>query len=391
MPEEKLEGLKRVFEVTGQIQWLGDEREWLYISGLPRNRLYNLCSKALGASGRLHLSELRRAVSKSPRLSMCPPQRILGLFVERHALGRLQDGSVIANPTTAAPPAPDSAEGIMLRVLEKYGPVLEGEDFAERCVAEGMNATTHYIYRLISPVICTLKRGIFCKVGYEVPPGTVEAIVARRRTVPSVSEHGWTGSGRLWFGIQLPLQTITAGGVRLASFVADLVQGDWAVKLPDGVEFGRVTCRDSFIWPCRKVFAILGAEPGDLAAFEFDLKARTVHFRVGGPDLFDSIQQGENGSASDDLEGKEVEVIAADADLITPGDLSGDDKEWYPIANAPVEQELEVRLEDTFGRYVLLFPCKFLPGQGWINSRLETPLPAAPVDWRHWDDSSMRF
>ena len=391
MPEEKLEGLERVLNVTGQIQWLGDERQWLYLSGLPRNRLYNLCSKVLGTSDRLHLSELRRAVSKSRRLSMCPPQKILGLFIERHALGQLQDGFVVANPSTATPPVPDSAEGIMLHVLEKYGPVLEGEDFAEKCVAEGMNATTHYIYRLISPVICSLKRGIFCKVGYEVPPGTVEEIVARRRTIHPVSEHGWTGSGKLWFGIQLSLQIITAGGVRLTSFVADLVQGEWAVKLPDDADLGTVTCRNSFVWPCRKVFSILGAEPGDLATFEFDLKARTVLFRVGGPDLFDSIQQGENSSASDDLEGKEIEVIADDADLITHVDLSGDDKEWNSISNAPVGQELEVRLEDTFGRYVLLFPCKFLPGQGWINSQLETPLPANPVDWRLWDKSSMRF
>ena len=389
--EEKLQGLRRCFDATGQIQCLDDEREWLYSSGSPRNRLYNICSKVLGASGRLHLSELRRAVSKSRRLSMCPPQRVLGLFIQRHALGQLQEGVVIANPSVAASPAPDSAEGKMLSVLEKYGPVLEGEDFAEKCVAEGMNATTHYIYRLISPVICSLRRGIFCRVGAEVPPGTVEEIVARRRTVQPVSDHGWTTGGILWFGTQLSLQTITAGGIRLASFVADLIQGEWAVKLPDGTDFGTVTCRESFIWPFRKVFMLLGAEPGDLAAFQFDLKARVVSVRVGGPDLFEAIQQEENGSVGDDLESKEVETIAADTDHISYNDLAGDNKEWHPISIAPAEQELEVRLEDSFGRYVLLFPCKFLPGQGWINSRLETPLPAVPVDWRHWDKSSLRF
>jgi len=152
-----------------------------------------------------------------------------------------------------------------------------------------------------------------------------------------------------------------------------------------------VTCRESFIWPIRKVFVLLGAEPGDLSVFQFDLKARSVSICVGGPDLFETIQHEENGSAGDDLEEKEIAAIAADADLITHNDLTGDDKEWHPIATAPTEHELEVRLEDAFGRYVLLYPCKLIPDQGWINSRLETPLPAVPVDWRRWDKSSIRF
>jgi hypothetical protein len=77
--------------------------------------------------------------------------------------------------------------------------------------------------------------------------------------------------------------------------------------------------------------------------------------------------------------------------FFTDTDLAGADKEWQPISKAPVGQELQVRLEDPIGQYVLLFPCKLVSGQGWINSRLETPLPADPVDWRYWDESSIRF
>jgi hypothetical protein len=140
-----------------------------------------------------------------------------------------------------------------------------------------------------------------------------------------------------------------------------------------------------------KAFVTAGIEPEDFIAFEFDKKAREVRVKTGGPDLFEAIQHEENSSVGDDLEGKEVDAIPADADLITNDDLTGDHKKWSPISIAPAERDLEVRLEDSFGRYVLLFPCRFLPGQGWINSRLETPLPSVPVDWRHWDESSMRL
>jgi hypothetical protein len=63
--------------------------------------------------------------------------------------------------------------------------------------------------------------------------------------------------------------------------------------LPDGGEYGTVTCRDSFIWTFRKPFNVLGAEPSDLMVLEFDIKARTVLMRVGGPGLFEAVQESE--------------------------------------------------------------------------------------------------
>jgi hypothetical protein len=179
---------------------------------------------------------------------------------------------------------------------------MDGEDFAEKCVAAGMNATTFYIYRANSPVICDLGKNVYCIVGAEVPAGIVEDIVRQRRIARRLSDHGWTSTGRLWCGIELTRQVITAGGIRLPAFVADLVKGEWKVALPDGTEYGTVTCRELFIWSFRKPLAILGAEPGDLAAFEFDLKSRRVLVRVSGPGLFESIQEPESAIAEDGLE-----------------------------------------------------------------------------------------
>lgn len=302
MEESKLPGLRRVLDIVSKIEWLDDSREWLYSLESSRNRLFNLCSKVLGVTARVHLSELRRAVSKSRRLAMCPPQRILGAFVERCGLGRVEASIVLANSGSGTAPAEDSAEGLMLRVLDEHGPVMDGEVFAEKCIAAGMNATTFYLYRIISPVICALGKNVYCKVGSNVPPGTVEDIVGQRRAVARVSDHGWTSTGRLWCGIELTRQVITSGGIRLPAFVADLVQGNWQVVLPDESEYGTVMCRDLFIWSFRKPFAILGAEPTDLAAFEFSLKSRQVLVRVGGPGLFEAIQDADSAIAEDGLD-----------------------------------------------------------------------------------------
>lgn len=298
--DERIPGLVRFLECTSQIRWLDEEREWLYLPDATRNRLFNLCSKVLGVCDRVRVSELRRAVSKSRRLAMCPPQRILAKFIEQSGLGRVEEGIVYANPGASSPPAENSAEGRMIRILGAHGPIMDGEVFAEKCIAAGMNATTFYIYRMISPLVCVLGKNVFCKVGTDVPPGAIEDIVAQRRSTPLAFDHGWTADGKLWFGIELTRHVITAGAIRLASFVGDFVQGDWRVILPDGTEFGAVLCRDAFIWSFRKQFALLGAEPADLAAFEFDLKARTVLVRVGGPGLFEAMQDPESASADDD-------------------------------------------------------------------------------------------
>jgi hypothetical protein len=302
LEERKLPALRRILDAVSAVEWLDDSREWLYSLETPRNRLFNICSKVLGVAPRVHLSELRRAVSKSRRLAMCPPQRVLGAFVERCGLGRVEDSIVLANPGSGKAPGKDSAEGLMLRVLDEHGPVMDGDVFAEKCIAAGMNATTFYIYRISSPVICALGKKVYCKVGTHVPPGTVEDIAGQRRTVARLSDHGWTSTGRLWCGIELTRQVITSGGIRLPRFVADLVQNEWQVILPDGSCYGTVKCRDIYIWSFRKPFAVLGAEPSDLAAFEFDLRSRQVLVRVGGAGLFEEIQDPDSENAEEEIE-----------------------------------------------------------------------------------------
>lgn len=290
LDDRSVPGLRRLLSDLPEVEWLDQSRDWLYSTKSGRNRLQNLCAKVLGVAPRVHLSELRRAVSKARRLGMCPPQRVLGAFVESCGLGVVLDSTVEAIPGAGAPPQDGSAEALMLQVLDKCGPVMDGEMFAERCISAGMNATTFYIVRTISPVITPLGKNIFCRVGADVPPGTVEELARRRKVQPQLLDQGWSSKGYLWFLLHLTRQVITSGGNRLPAFVKNLVQGDWEVVLPDASTCGRVTCRDLFLWSARKTFDVLGAEPNDIAAFEFDLKGRQVHIRVGGQEVYEAIQ-----------------------------------------------------------------------------------------------------
>jgi hypothetical protein len=288
IPETKIDNIRAIIDVLPSVQWLDDDKTWLHVPE-SRNRLLNLAAKVLGVCPRIRLPELRRAVAKSRRLSMAPPQKILGAFVQQIGVGKADGDMITANPSMVIVPKRETVEGKMLAVLDEHGPVMSGEDFADKCVAAGVNPISFYIYRVISPVVAALGNNIYCKVGAEVPVGLVEEIRAHRKTTARISDHGWMPNGNIWFGFKISRSVITTGSVLLNSFVSDLVQGEWQVRLPDGGTYDCVTCRDVFITSFRKAFSALGVEPDDFVALEFDHRAKTVLARAGGPDLFESM------------------------------------------------------------------------------------------------------
>lgn len=291
------EPLRTLFNLAPGIEWLDANKEWFFFQN-SRNRLFNTCSKILGVCSTIRLSELRRAASKSRRLGMAPPQQVLLRFIECSDLGSINNSIVTANPARAVGPTADSAEGKLLKVLDEFGPVMDGDDLTEKCVAAGMNATTTFIYRMGSPVVVSLGRGVYGKVGCEVPPGLIDQIADRKKRTPFFVDSGWNPAGHFWFGVQLSRIVIVGGSIRLPSSAAGILHGEWRVCLPDGTDCGTVGCRNHFIWRFRKAFLRLGAEPADYAAFEFDIRARKVVLRVGGLEVIEAVQS----SSAADLE-----------------------------------------------------------------------------------------
>jgi len=65
--------------------------------------------------------------------------------------------------------------------------------------------------------------------------------------------------------------------------------------------------------------------------------------------------------------------------------------DWQPIATAPQERDVEVRVHDQIGHYRLLYPCRLVPGIGWINVLAKRELTAEPVEWRDWQEEMPDF
>ena len=67
------------------------------------------------------------------------------------------------------------------------------------------------------------------------------------------------------------------------------------------------------------------------------------------------------------------------------------DRRVNVIATAPQERNLEVRVNDRIGRYRVLYPCRLVPGTGWINVVVKRKLTMEPVEWRDWPEDRPDF
>ena len=56
-------------------------------------------------------------------------------------------------------------------------------------------------------------------MGVDVPPGTTEEILSRRKLTVRSTDHGWLPNGNLWFGFELTRIVLTsASDVSFPSF-----------------------------------------------------------------------------------------------------------------------------------------------------------------------------
>ena len=240
------------------------------------------------------------AVARSRRLEVKPPVEVLEKLLQVARVATLEEGFLVANPNALEPPEPGSIEDTFVRVLSDHGPAMLGTEFEELCVQAGVNPISFYIYRSGSPLVLQLTPGVYSLVGAAIPPGLVEELAAKSRVTKRLSEHGWDKEGRLWCAVGLSRAVITTGSIALIASVANLVQDEWTITLPDGTNPGTANCNGIFLSRLRKAFSYLGAEPGDFVLFEFDLSSRAMTMRIGGRELMDATERGEIAQATED-------------------------------------------------------------------------------------------
>ena len=384
-------GVTDVLDRNPDLRWLNQGREWFTIVETKRNRLSNIVRKVLSVTPTISLAELRGAIKRVHRLDgFAPPSDILRAFCSSLSFCDVVDEHVISNQPISPAETLGEIERCFVDVLREHGPAMSSNAFRDECLKRGMNANSFYQYITYSPIICRLIREVYALVGADVPPGSIEDIPQSFAKAPVLIGHDWTDDGRIRISYRLNTSNVRNGVFTLPSALKGLLSGEFFIQSSGTGSRTIISAEGGRLTGLHRPIAIRGGQPDDVIIVAFDPRRGSAELRFGEEDSKLSNETGTD-AASPISFGTTPSDLSRLTPPITADDLMGVGKEWQSISTAPVEEELEVRLEDPFGRYVLLFPCKLVPGRGWINSRLETPLRAEPVDWRYWDEASIHF
>lgn len=304
--EEK--DLRRFLQDCSGIEFLSGDWFW-HMDGVPdRNRLRNVTRKMLSVTSPIHVGELREGVQRHYRIRgtrgharwplLTPPRAVLEAFYRAHpefavdSAGRVSpvmqlDYRAELNPT----------ERVLLDVLRSSPAcLLDYGSFGRACADAGMNPNTFTQYLSSSPVIAHLGPDLWSLRGIRVDAASVEVVRQANAARPRerrIMDHGWTGSGDLWFAARLPeLQSGLVLGV--PSAIRRFVAGrEFATTDESGVPAGTVRVNaEGASYGYGGFLARCGADEDDILLVTFRLTEGTATLRLIGDEELEDLSPG---------------------------------------------------------------------------------------------------
>jgi len=63
---------------------------------------------------------------------------------------------------------------------------------------------------------------------------------------------------------------------------------------------------------------------------------------------------------------------------------------WQPISTAPDNYDLELAVIDRSGEHALIFPCRRIGADTWIDALTGRRIEVQPTHWREWSEKKVR-
>jgi len=379
--------ISALLEALPGLTWLDGQKEWFTLSDARRNRLSNVIRKILCASPEVSIAEMRGALQRVHRLSgFSPPRAILREFCKTLSFCRISDDRIIALGDLSIEEILGENEKCILEVFKDCSHVMHISKLRDECMRRGMNANTFSVYLGNSPIVTRLAPETYAIIGAAVSPGEVEDLQLNKvARAPVIRDHGWIGDGRLWLSYRLTVSNIRAGVFPVPAALRDIADGEYFIQSADTGSRCAIRIQGGRLSGVRRPLNILGAEEGDIVRLILDPRTRQAEISFSG----EAVEAAATQSIIDSERLDVPDYVQGETQSASAG--ASPEVEWQPVSTAPIQRDLEVRLEDSSGRYALLFPCRLLSEGTWINSWLNTPLLAVPIDWREWREDAIVF
>ena len=279
-----------VLQAFDHVDWLDDSRGWFWFGPLDRNPLINIVRKVISVAGRVRVSELRRAISRTLLMrGFAPPTRVLREVCQRLDGCRLEGDFVMDVGLARWVGVLPTNEALFVLALKQLGPLVARDRLLSRCRELGIAKHTTIAYMSNSPVVARYAHCVYGLVGAEFPPGAAEALVPTKARYRALIDFG-QGQGRIWLGFRLTHGMLGNGVFTVPAPMQRFLSGKFALLAEDKVRVGEVVLRDNQGWGLLPFYRRRGLEPGDHLVLVFDRTALEVVARIGDESLLDEYQ-----------------------------------------------------------------------------------------------------
>jgi len=89
--------------------------------------------------------------------------------------------------------------------------VMSREAFEDECLRRGMNQNSFYQHLSYSPIIVKHAEGVYGLRGAKILPGTVSALIQKKRREKVLHDFGWTDDGKVWIALKISKAMCSTG------------------------------------------------------------------------------------------------------------------------------------------------------------------------------------
>ncbi|MDX8411270.1 MAG: DNA-directed RNA polymerase subunit alpha C-terminal domain-containing protein [Mariprofundaceae bacterium] len=289
-----------ILESLEDFRWLDQDSGWFWLTNNKRNRITNLIRKIVSVANKLSISDLRSGIMRPHRMrGYSPPKRVLREICKQSSEYKVEDDIVFASPPLKWEDVlEDTNAFVLVKVLSKFGPVLARSDFESRCMKEGMNRTSFYMYLGSSPLIQRFSRGVYGLRGAGVSIATIEQLRKKVETeghtrALAIDKHrvlvdyGWTSKGKIWVSYKISESSVFSGVMSTPGKMRQYLDGEFDLYSADKEPVGKLCASQGKTWGLGPFFRRRGCEPGDFMIVLYDLKTRLAVAEIGDEDLID--------------------------------------------------------------------------------------------------------
>lgn len=292
---------------TDDLRFLNSEEDAFVIVGV-RNRLFNGISKCLLTHRPLKAVRIKDGLRRYARLTQIPTTSELLEFSKIHPDLRAEDNQISWSSEFDFSDIASDAETQFINAFDDASEIMTFKALQAKCLRQGMNPTTFYLYTRQLPCLESDGYGRFALRGCPGDPFNLDRSSAgfsgeaSLQTLRNMKE-GVTQEGHYWLAFVLDDKISKSGAFIASSRLTELLNQPRNIESISGEFYGKTALIGQGVSGFKQAFLANGAEEGDMIIVVYNVDQKKVMVALGSDD---QLETAKSASYSDLQDGSEM-------------------------------------------------------------------------------------